>query len=88
MWAIRGGCERARVVAGLIQGIVEALFKPHDGPPRFIAGSNGHKFLALAAEDEPFIREFILPASMLLSPNFQMQYDADGGWFDVFDDDT
>lgn len=72
----------------LIQEIIEALFKLHGGPPRFIAGTTGHTFLTLAAENEPFIREFILPASILLSPNFQMQYNADSGWFDVFDDDT
>jgi hypothetical protein len=72
----------------LIQDIVEALFNPHGGPPRFIAGNAGQAFIALAAEDEPFIREFILPASMLLSPTFHMQYNPDRGWFDVFDDDT
>lgn len=72
----------------LIQEIVEMLFKPHGGPPRFIAGTTGHTFLTLTAEDEPFIREFIVPASVLLSPNFEMQYNVVRGWFDVFDDDA
>jgi hypothetical protein len=72
----------------LIQEIIEALFKPHGGPPRFIAGTTGHTFYTLSAEQEPFIREFMLPASILVSPNFQMVYDLDRGWFNVHDDDT
>lgn len=70
----------------LIQEIIEALFRPHGGPPRFIAGTTGHTFLSRAAESEPFIREFLLPAFILVSPNFEMQYNVDKGWFDVFDD--
>lgn len=72
----------------LIQEIIEALFQPHGGAPRFIPGTTGHTFLTLAAENEPFIREFFLPASVLVSPNFEMQFNTDRGWFDVFDDDT
>lgn len=72
----------------LVQEIVEDLFAPHGGPPRFIAGVSGHSFLALEAEDQPFIREFILPASLLVSPNFVMEFNRATGWFDVFDDDA
>lgn len=72
----------------LIQEIIEALFRPHGGPPRFIAATSGHTFFTLAAENEPFIHEFLLPASILVSPNFEMQWNADIGRFDVFDDDT
>lgn len=72
----------------LIQEIIEALFRPHGGPPRFIAGTSGHTFLSLPAESEPFTREFLLPASILVSPNFEMKWNVDTGWFDVFDDET
>jgi hypothetical protein len=72
----------------LVQEIVQGLFTPHGGPPKFVAGVSGHSFLALASEDEPFIREFILPASLLVSPNFRMEFNNSVGWFDVFDDDT
>lgn len=72
----------------LIQEIIEALFKPHGGPPRFIAGTSGHTFFSLLAESEPFTREFLLPASILVSPNFEMRWNAATGWFDVFDDET
>ena len=72
----------------LVQGIVQDLFTPHGGPPTFIAGVTGNSFLALGSEDQPFIREFILPASMLVSANFVMEFDPAKGWFDVFDDDA
>ena len=72
----------------LVQGIVQDLFRPHGGPPQFIAGVTGHSFLALDSEGQPFIREFILPASVLVSPNFRMVFNDEMGWFDVFDDDT
>ena len=42
----------------------------------------------MTAENEPFTREFLLPASILVSPNFEMQYNTERGRFDVFDDDT
>lgn len=80
--------EEALTAITLIQEVIEALFTPHGGPPRFIDGTPGHAFLSLSAEEEPFIREFILPASMLLSPNFEMAPSSDGRWFDVFDDET
>ncbi|MGO4253403.1 hypothetical protein AB4Y81_14200 [Paenarthrobacter sp. TAF1] len=72
----------------LIQQTVEALFKPHGGPPRFIPGTTGHTFYSLRAESDPFTSEFMLPASILVSPNFEMTYNAERGQFDVFDDDT
>jgi hypothetical protein len=72
----------------LIQEVIEGLFKPHGGPPRFIAGTSGHTFLSLRAESEPFTREFLLPASILVSPNFEMRWNVDKGWFDVFDDEN
>ena len=72
----------------LVQEIVQDLFRPHGGPPQFIAGVTGHSFLALNSEDQPFIGEFILPASVLVSPNFRMVFNHEVGWFDVFDDDT
>lgn len=72
----------------LIQDIIETLFRPHGGPPRFIPGTTGHCFLSLSSEDEPFVREFLLPASVLVSPKFDMPFNAAKNWFDVLDDET
>lgn len=80
--------EEALHAVLLIQEIIEALFRTHGGPPRFIGGTTGHTFLSTAAESEPFIQQFLVPASILVSPSFDMQYNEDKGWFDVFDDDT
>lgn len=72
----------------LIQEIIEALFRPHGGPPRFIEGTAGHSFLSLSSEDEPFVREFLLPAAVLVSPKFDMPFNLAKNWFDVLDDET
>ncbi|WP_139770678.1 hypothetical protein [Paenarthrobacter ureafaciens] len=84
----RDAREEALQAVLLIQEIIEALFRPHGGPPRFIGGTTGHTFLSTPAESEPFVQEFLVPASILVSPSFDMQYNEDRGWFDVFDDDT
>lgn len=72
----------------LIQDIIQLLFQPYGGPPRFIVGTSGHTFLSLSSENEPFVREFLLPRAVLVSPTFDMPFNMAEGWFDVLDDET
>lgn len=72
----------------LIQEVTEDLFRPHGGPPRFLANTSGHSFLSLDAEQTPFVRQFLLPAAILLSPCFRMVHNPQRGWFDVYDDES
>lgn len=71
----------------LIQDIVERLFAPIGGPPIFISGTKGHSFIGRVSEDIPLVKEFYLPACVLVSPKFEMRPTVHG-WFEVFDDDT
>jgi hypothetical protein len=71
----------------LIQEIVERLFAPMGGPPIFIPGTTGHSFIGRASENIPLVKEFYLPACVLVSPKFKMR-PAALGLFEVFDDDT
>lgn len=81
--------EDALTALRLIQECVEALFAPHGGAPRFIDGTSGHSFLALASEDEPLVRRFFLPNCALVSPRYEMRPGPDGpGTFAVLDDET
>lgn len=82
------GREQALDAVLLIQNIIEALFAPHGGPPRFIADVSGYSFLALDAEKDPFVHRFLIPAAVLLSPNFRMTHNPQVDWFDVYDDTT
>jgi hypothetical protein len=57
----------------LLQDIVAAQFGI-DGPlPWFIPGARGSHFIKEEFEDVPFIREFYLPACVLVGPNYQIE---------------
>lgn len=71
----------------LLQGIVQEIFQPLGGPPLFIAGSVGHSFLKLEAENLPLVRRFYMPASVLVSPRFQMRPNSASQYFDFYDDE-
>ncbi|MDX6542351.1 MAG: hypothetical protein QOI71_3961 [Gaiellales bacterium] len=60
--------EPALLALGQLQGIVEGVFSPSGGPPRFIAGIPGFSFLSRGAEQTPIVRRVFLPNSALLSP--------------------
>lgn len=66
--------ERAPALKALrlAQEIVEGVFSPFGGPPRFIAGISGGSFISLAAEQTPIVRRVFLPRSALLSPAHRM----------------
>lgn len=68
----------------LIGGIVEALFSPIGKQPHYFTGPIGRSYVRLGWEDDPFVRKFILPACVLVSPVFRFVATAHG--FDVYDD--
>lgn len=81
--------DAAMAAVRLMQDIIQKLFPPLGGPPRFIEGTSGHSYLSLGVETQPLIKHFYLPASVLVSPRFQMlpMTEEDGSsWFDVHDD--
>lgn len=83
------GRDAAIAAIRVMQDIIQELFPPLGGPPRFIEGTTGHTYLSLDAETQPFIKHFYLPASVLVSPRFEMRpmRREDGSpWFDVYDD--
>lgn len=60
----------------LLQDIVAVQFGV-DGPlPWFIPGARGAYLIKKELEDNPFIREFYLPACALVGPNFQIKSDT------------
>jgi hypothetical protein len=81
------GRESALAALLALQQIVERVFEPHGGPPRYITGTPGISYLTLAAEQEPLIRRIFLPNCALVSPANRLEADdsAPGGWC-IYDD--
>ena len=52
----------------MIQTVVEAIFTPIGGPPRFIDGTEGEYFIARDRENDPLVRRFYIPVCALVSP--------------------
>jgi hypothetical protein len=70
-----------------LQQIVERILEPHGGPPRYIAGTPGVSYLALAAEDEPLIKRVFLSHSALVSPAHRIELsDSSPEGLIVYDD--
>lgn len=71
----------------LFSGIVEAMFKPIGEQPHYFSGPIGRSYVRLDAESDPFVRRFILPSCVLVSPKYRFVASAGGpGGFDVYDD--
>jgi hypothetical protein len=70
-----------------LQGIVEQVFDPHGGPPRYIADTTGAFYIALEAEQEPLIRRVFIPNCVLVSPAHYVEQNPSSptGWT-VYDD--
>jgi hypothetical protein len=79
--------EEALTAYQLIRTIVEYLFTPIGGPPRFIDGIEGQSFIALDQEKEPLIRRFSIPVCVLVSPNHICKSQPDGS-DETYDDET
>lgn len=63
-----------------LQAIVERVFEPRGGPPRFIADTPGDTYIALEAETEPLVRRVFLPHCALVSPDHRLERDATDSW--------
>lgn len=80
-----GDAREAALEAVLMLGnLIDELFAPIGQHPYYFAGPIGRSFVRLDAEREPFVKRFILPACVLVSPIFR--FVQAGGGFDVYDD--
>ena len=81
------GRDAALVALLALQQIVENVFEPHGGPPRYIANTGGTSYISLAAEQEPLIQRIFLPNCALVSPAHRLEADESvpGEWR-VYDD--
>jgi uncharacterized protein YutE (UPF0331/DUF86 family) len=70
----------------LLSGVVERVFEPHGDHPYYFTGPIGRSYVRLEAEAEPFVKRFILPACVLVSPVYRFVPTAGG--LDVYDDDA
>ncbi|NHC16341.1 hypothetical protein [Motilibacter deserti] len=64
-----------------VQRLIEGVFTPHGGPPRFIPEVSGASFFAREAEAIPLVKRIFLPRCALLSPAHRI-YPSQGsaGW--------
>ena len=60
--------------------LISHVFAPLGGPPRFIPGTTGHSFIALAAEKDPVVRHYFIPSCVLVSPEFEFRSSLDEVW--------
>jgi len=60
--------------------LISHVFAPLGGPPRFISGTPGHSFIALAAENDPVVQHYFIPSCILVSPDFEFQASRDDVW--------
>jgi hypothetical protein len=63
-----GAREEALEAITQVQAIIEVLFPAIGSDDRFIPGTPGAAYLRLDAESDPLVREFFLPACVLVSP--------------------
>jgi hypothetical protein len=79
------GREPALEALLALQRVVERVFEPHGGPPRYIADTPGDSYISLEAESEPLVRRVFLPHCALVSPAHRLEHDEADSWI-VFDD--
>lgn len=80
-----GDAREAALEAVLLLGkLIEAVFAPIGQRPYYFSGPIGRSYVHLDSESEPFVKRFILPACVLVSPIFRFVPAAGG--FDVYDD--
>lgn len=66
--------------------LVERIFLPIGSSPHYFAGPIGRSYVKLEAEASPFVRRFILPACVLVSPKFRFVPSGSPSGLDVYDD--
>ena len=67
------GRDSALAALVALQEIVEHVFEPHSGPPRYIANIDGASYIASAAEQEPLVQRIFLPNCALVSPAHRLE---------------
>lgn len=77
--------ESALEAVLLLSKLIEAVFAPLGLRPYFFSGPIGRSYVRLDSESEPFVKRFILPASVLVSPVYRFVPGPAGG-LDVYDD--
>ena len=70
----------------LVQKIIEELFSPIGGPPRFISGTQGASFISTEFEATPFFQYFFKPACVLVSPSHELRPGLEPKSFIAYDD--
>jgi hypothetical protein len=66
-----------------LRHLINHVFSPIGGPPRFIADTAGQSFISLGAEADPVVKHYFIPNSVLVSPDF----DFSGAREAVIDED-
>lgn len=68
----------------LIGELIEAIFTPLGERPHYFSGPIGRSYVRRGSEDDPFVKHFILPACVLVSPKYR--FVTTGAGLDVYDD--
>lgn len=68
----------------LLGQLIEAVFAPIGQRRYYFSGPIGRSYVRLGSEAEPFVKRFVLPTCVLVSPTFRFVPAA--GRFDVYDD--
>lgn len=76
--------EAALAAVKQLCDLVQRIFVPIGESPHYFSGPIGRSYVRREAEEEPFVRHFILPACVLVSPVFR--FVSNGATLDVYDD--
>ena len=76
--------KRALEAVTLVGELIGRIFTPHVDDSIYFTGPIGRSFVRLQAENVPFVRRFILPSCVLVSPAYR--YVSNGLNLDVYDD--
>lgn len=76
--------EAALEAVALLGGLIEAVFTPIGERPYYFSGPIGRSYVRLDSESDPFVRRFILPACVLVTPIYRFVPAAGG--LDIYDD--
>lgn len=85
------GDARMSALAAILelQDLVNEIFSPHASAEWYFTGPIGRSFIRRDSEDLPFVRRFLIPACVLVSPVFRLEHNPDApGGFDAYDDPT
>lgn len=81
------GSEAALEAVKLVCSLVERIFNSLGSGGHYFVGPIGRAYVRLSSENDPFVRQFILPACALVSPRFRFVHNSiSPGGFDVYDD--